>query len=77
MTLFPTATGDGLADELVGLQTVPAVLGQTRDKPTVLDPILLMKASLAPESVAWTGVTGGWPEDAEAGKFGDAVSPPT
>jgi hypothetical protein len=54
-----------------------APTGQVSDSPAVLEPSLLMNASLLPESPDWIGVIIGCPGEAAVGKLPELVSPAT
>jgi hypothetical protein len=75
VTVLPTPTGLGFT---VGFEP-GQLLKPAHEKviPFVFGPILLTKASLAPERLACNGATAGMLGSVATGKFPDAVSPAT
>jgi hypothetical protein len=75
VTELPTPTGLGLTAGLEGTGLGQPDPEQTKLKPDVFGPILLTKASLAPDKLVCSAVTGGTLGSEAVGKFPEAVSP--
>jgi len=77
VTELPTPTGVGLTAGFAGTGLGQPIPEHTKLSPFVFGPILLTKASLAPERLACNGATAGRLGSVATGKFPDAASPAT